>query len=106
MGEMVDVEDEYAFYCKIEDEYVNNNDACKETEKELMATKVKPSVHKMGFSIDPIDRRTYKPRTDRPTAPTAQLEPTIPNPPGSYTQSSSFDVLPSNQMIMDELVSL
>ncbi|KAF1864876.1 hypothetical protein Lal_00031839 [Lupinus albus] len=38
-------------------------------------------VHKMGFSIDPIDRRTYKHRTDRPTAPTAQLEPTNPNHP-------------------------
>ncbi|KAF1874321.1 hypothetical protein Lal_00013762 [Lupinus albus] len=35
--------------------------------------------HKMGFSIDPIDRRTYKHRTDRPTTPTAQPEPTIPN---------------------------
>ncbi|KAF1892763.1 hypothetical protein Lal_00042657 [Lupinus albus] len=63
-------------------------------------------VHKMGFSIDPIDRRTYKHQTDRPTAPTAQSERTIPNPPESHAQSSSSAALPSNQMIIDELVSL
>ncbi|KAF1891459.1 hypothetical protein Lal_00039589 [Lupinus albus] len=62
--------------------------------------------HKMGFSIDPIDRRTYKHRTDRPIAPTAQLEPTIPHPPEFHAQSSSSAAMPSNQMIMDELVSL
>ncbi|KAF1883331.1 hypothetical protein Lal_00015124 [Lupinus albus] len=63
-------------------------------------------VHKMGFSIDPIDRHTYKHQTDRPTAPTAQPEPTIPNPPEFHAQSSSSAAMPSNQMIMDELVSL
>ncbi|KAF1891482.1 hypothetical protein Lal_00012370 [Lupinus albus] len=36
-------------------------------------------VHKMGFSLDPVTRRTYRHRTDRPTAPTEQLEPTIPD---------------------------
>ncbi|KAF1866036.1 hypothetical protein Lal_00013472 [Lupinus albus] len=53
-------------------------------------------VHEMGFSIDPIDRHTYRYRTDRPTAPTAQLEPTIPNPPEFHAQSSSSIVIPSN----------
>ncbi|KAF1896011.1 hypothetical protein Lal_00033451 [Lupinus albus] len=28
--------------------------------------------HKIGFSIDPINLRTYRHRTDRPTNPTAQ----------------------------------
>ncbi|KAF1872378.1 hypothetical protein Lal_00016676 [Lupinus albus] len=32
-------------------------------------------VHKMGFSIDPIDCSTYKHRTDRPTAPTTADQP-------------------------------
>ncbi|KAF1862544.1 hypothetical protein Lal_00033447 [Lupinus albus] len=64
-------------------------------------------VHKMGFSIDPHDRRTYKHRTDRPTAPIAnQPELTIPNPTKFHAQSSSSTVMPSNQMIMDELFSL
>ncbi|KAF1879723.1 hypothetical protein Lal_00039779 [Lupinus albus] len=45
-------------------------------------------------------------RTDRPTAPTAQPEPTIPNPPEFHDQSSSPAAMPSNQMIIDELVSL
>ncbi|KAF1894379.1 hypothetical protein Lal_00027138 [Lupinus albus] len=62
-------------------------------------------VNKMGFSIDPIDRRTYRHRTDRPTAPTAQPEHTIPNLPEYQAQSSSSADMPSNQMIMDELVS-
>ncbi|KAF1867589.1 hypothetical protein Lal_00050019 [Lupinus albus] len=64
-------------------------------------------VHNMGFSIDPIDRRTYKHRTDRPASPTTdQPEPTIPNPPEFHAQSSSYAAMPSNQMIMDELFSL
>ncbi|KAF1884318.1 hypothetical protein Lal_00033491 [Lupinus albus] len=62
--------------------------------------------HKMGFSIDPIDHHTYRHRTDRPTAPTAQPEPTIPNPPEFHAPFSSSVAMPSNQMIMDELVSL
>ncbi|KAF1860098.1 hypothetical protein Lal_00033692 [Lupinus albus] len=62
----------------------------------------------MGFSIDHIDRRNYKHRTDRPTAPTTidQLEPTNPNPSEFQAQSSSSASMPSNQMIMDELFSL
>ncbi|KAF1863168.1 hypothetical protein Lal_00012478 [Lupinus albus] len=33
-------------------------------------------VHKMGFVIDLVTRRTYKHRTDRQPAPTDELEPT------------------------------
>ncbi|KAF1863150.1 hypothetical protein Lal_00043815 [Lupinus albus] len=36
-------------------------------------------VYKMGFNLDPVTRRTYKHRTDPPTAPTEQPEPTIPD---------------------------
>ncbi|KAF1860195.1 hypothetical protein Lal_00040451 [Lupinus albus] len=61
-------------------------------------------VHKMGFSTDPHDCRTYRHRTDRPTAPTAdQLEPTNPNPLEFHAQSSSSYAMNSNHMIMDEL---
>ncbi|KAF1877060.1 hypothetical protein Lal_00033613 [Lupinus albus] len=63
-------------------------------------------VHKMGFSIDHHDRHTYKHRTDRPTAPTSQPEPTNPNPFEFHAQSSSSAAMPSNQMIIDELFSL
>ncbi|KAF1864895.1 hypothetical protein Lal_00031859 [Lupinus albus] len=64
-------------------------------------------VHKMGFSIYPHDRRTYRHRTNRPVAPTAdQPEPTNPNPLEFHAQSSSSSAMPSNQMIMDELSSL
>ncbi|KAF1864781.1 hypothetical protein Lal_00039955 [Lupinus albus] len=63
-------------------------------------------VHKMGFSKDPIERHTYRHRANRPTTPTAQPEPTIPSPPEFHAQSSSSAAMPSNQMIMDELVSL
>ncbi|KAF1866370.1 hypothetical protein Lal_00024380 [Lupinus albus] len=65
-------------------------------------------VNKMDFSIDSMDRRTYKHRTDRPTAPTTadQPEPTNPNPSEFHAQSSSSIAMPSNQMIMDELFSL
>ncbi|KAF1884198.1 hypothetical protein Lal_00035265 [Lupinus albus] len=64
-------------------------------------------VHKMGFVIDPVTRRTYKHRTDRQPAPTDELEPTAaPNQPESHAQSSESATMPTNQMIMDELVSL
>ncbi|KAF1888155.1 hypothetical protein Lal_00039193 [Lupinus albus] len=64
-------------------------------------------VHKMGFIIDPITRRTYKHRTDLQPAPTDEPQPTTePNLPESHTQSFSFAAMPTNQMIMDELVSL
>ncbi|KAF1868159.1 hypothetical protein Lal_00018675 [Lupinus albus] len=63
--------------------------------------------HKMGFVIDPITRRTYKHRTDRQPAPTDEPEPTAaPNQPESHAQSSASAAMPTNQMIMDELVSL
>ncbi|KAF1880031.1 hypothetical protein Lal_00022158 [Lupinus albus] len=63
-------------------------------------------VHKMGFVIDHVTRRTYKHRTDRQPAPTDELEPTVePNQPESHAQSSSSAAMPTNQMIMDELVS-
>ncbi|KAF1888990.1 hypothetical protein Lal_00039645 [Lupinus albus] len=38
-------------------------------------------VHKMGFVLDLVTRRTYKHRTDRQTAPTDQPKPTAPNQP-------------------------
>ncbi|KAF1888623.1 hypothetical protein Lal_00011397 [Lupinus albus] len=64
-------------------------------------------VHKMGFIIDHVTRRTYKHRTDRQPAPTDEPEPTAaPNQPESHAQSSSSAAMPTNQMIMDELVSL
>ncbi|KAF1898592.1 hypothetical protein Lal_00023595 [Lupinus albus] len=63
-------------------------------------------VHKMGFFIDPVTRRTYKYRTDRQTTATDEPEPIAPNPPASHVPSSSSATMPSNQMIMDELVSL
>ncbi|KAF1874232.1 hypothetical protein Lal_00030265 [Lupinus albus] len=64
-------------------------------------------VHKMGFVIDPVTRRTYKHRTDRQPAPTDEPEPTAePNQRESHALSSSSAAMPTNQMIMDELVSL
>ncbi|KAF1883568.1 hypothetical protein Lal_00037534 [Lupinus albus] len=60
----------------------------------------------MGFTLDLVTRRTYKHRTDRPITPTEQPEPTIPNQPESQAPSSSSAAMPSNQMVMDELVSL
>ncbi|KAF1891626.1 hypothetical protein Lal_00043773 [Lupinus albus] len=64
-------------------------------------------VHKMGFVIDHVTRRTYKHRTDSQPAPTDELKPTVePNQPESHAQSSSSVAMPTNQMIMDELVSL
>ncbi|KAF1884506.1 hypothetical protein Lal_00028384 [Lupinus albus] len=63
-------------------------------------------VHNMRFSLDPVTRRTYRHRTDRPTTPTKHPEPTIPDQPEVQAPSSSSAAMPSNQMIMDELVSL
>ncbi|KAF1862630.1 hypothetical protein Lal_00013391 [Lupinus albus] len=64
-------------------------------------------VHKMGFVIDPVTRRTYKHRTDCQPAPTDEPEPTAaPNQPESHAQSSASAAMPTNQMIMDELFSL
>ncbi|KAF1891465.1 hypothetical protein Lal_00039595 [Lupinus albus] len=64
-------------------------------------------VHKMGFVIDPVTRRTYKHRTDHQPAPTDEPEPIVePNQPESHAPSSSSAAMPTNQMIMDELVSL
>ncbi|KAF1865940.1 hypothetical protein Lal_00041721 [Lupinus albus] len=64
-------------------------------------------VYKMGFVIDLVTRRTYKHRTDRQPTPNDETEPTAaPNQPKSHAQSSAFAAMPTNQMIMDELVSL
>ncbi|KAF1893000.1 hypothetical protein Lal_00024130 [Lupinus albus] len=54
-------------------------------------------VHKMGFVIDPVTRRTYKHRTDRQPAPTDEPEPTDePNQPESHAQSSTSAAMPTN----------
>ncbi|KAF1884371.1 hypothetical protein Lal_00033547 [Lupinus albus] len=54
-------------------------------------------VHKMGFVIDPVTRRTYKHRTDRQPAPTDEPELTAePNQPESPAPSSSSDAMPTN----------
>ncbi|KAF1866063.1 hypothetical protein Lal_00013500 [Lupinus albus] len=63
-------------------------------------------VHKVGFTLDLVTRRTYRHRTDRPTAPTEQPEPTMLDQPEVQAPSSSSATMPSNQMIMDELVHL
>ncbi|KAF1891816.1 hypothetical protein Lal_00031626 [Lupinus albus] len=63
-------------------------------------------VHKMGVTLDLVTRRTYRHRNDRPTAPTEQPEPTIPDQSKVQAPSSSSAAMHSNQMIMDELVSL
>ncbi|KAF1881524.1 hypothetical protein Lal_00021504 [Lupinus albus] len=64
-------------------------------------------VHKIGFVIDPATRRTYKHRTDHQPAPTDEPEPTTePNQPESHAPSSSSAAISTNQMIMNELVSL
>ncbi|KAF1894586.1 hypothetical protein Lal_00031406 [Lupinus albus] len=56
---------------------------------------------------DPVTRRIYKHRTNRQPALTDEPEPTAaPNQPESQAQSSSSVAMPSNQMIMDEFVSL
>ncbi|KAF1888626.1 hypothetical protein Lal_00011400 [Lupinus albus] len=54
-------------------------------------------VHKMGFVIDPVTRRTYKHRTDRQSAPTDEPEPTAePNESESHAPSSSSAAMPTN----------
>ncbi|KAF1874149.1 hypothetical protein Lal_00041594 [Lupinus albus] len=64
-------------------------------------------VHKIGFVIDLVTCRTYKHRTDLQPAPTDELEPTAaPNQPESHAQSFASTAMPTNQMIMFELVSL
>ncbi|KAF1894376.1 hypothetical protein Lal_00027135 [Lupinus albus] len=64
-------------------------------------------VQKMGFVIDPVTRRTYKHRTDHQPAPTDEPKPiVVPKQPESHAQSSSYAAMPTNQIIMDELVSL
>ncbi|KAF1863203.1 hypothetical protein Lal_00042507 [Lupinus albus] len=78
------------FITKILKHFSVSNDGETKVALNLRESKIDVEVaHKMGFSKDPIDRRTYKNRTDRPTAPTAQLEPTNPNPPEFHAQSSS-----------------
>ncbi|KAF1879776.1 hypothetical protein Lal_00039720 [Lupinus albus] len=64
-------------------------------------------VQKMGFVIDLVTHRNYKHRTDRQPTPTDKPEPTAtPNQPESHAQSYAYAAMPTNQMIMDELVSL
>ncbi|KAF1891563.1 hypothetical protein Lal_00015162 [Lupinus albus] len=53
-------------------------------------------VHKMGFFLDHVTRRTYKHRTDRQIAPTNQPEPTASNQPEFQAPSSSSTTMPSN----------
>ncbi|KAF1888336.1 hypothetical protein Lal_00043568 [Lupinus albus] len=54
-----------------------------------------------------LNLRESKHRTDRQPAPTNELEPNVePNQPESHAPSSSSAAVPTNQMIMDELVSL
>ncbi|KAF1892770.1 hypothetical protein Lal_00042664 [Lupinus albus] len=70
----------------------------------LCESKVDVKVfHKMGFIIDSVTRRTYKHRTDRTDEPEPTTEP---NQPKSHAPSFSSIAMPTNQMIMDELVSL
>ncbi|KAF1864620.1 hypothetical protein Lal_00039251 [Lupinus albus] len=81
-----------------------------ETKVALNLRKIKVDidvVHNMGFVIDPVTHRTYKHHTDRQPAPTDELEPIVePNQPESHAQSSASTAMPTNQMIMDEFVSL
>ncbi|KAF1886010.1 hypothetical protein Lal_00021289 [Lupinus albus] len=88
-------------------ETVKNKDGETKVTLNLRESKVDVEVvHKMGFVIDLVTHRTYKHRTDRQTAPTDEPELTAPNQPESHAPSSSSAAMPSNQMIMDELVSL
>ncbi|KAF1864692.1 hypothetical protein Lal_00032010 [Lupinus albus] len=65
-------------------------------------TKVALNLRESKIYIEVV----HKHCTDRPTAPTEQPEPTIPDQPEVHAPSSSSAAMPSNQMIMDELVSL
>ncbi|KAF1869404.1 hypothetical protein Lal_00045267 [Lupinus albus] len=54
-------------------------------------------VHKMGFVIDPVTRRTYKHRIDRQLAPPDEPEPIAAlNHPKSHAQSSASAAMPTN----------
>ncbi|KAF1870628.1 hypothetical protein Lal_00026013 [Lupinus albus] len=81
-----------------------------ETKVALNLRKIKVDVevvHEMGFVIHPVTRRIYKHRTERQPVPTEEPKPTAePNQPESHAPSSSSAAMPTNQMIMDELVSL
>ncbi|KAF1879788.1 hypothetical protein Lal_00039734 [Lupinus albus] len=57
--------------------YFGSSDAAKKMNFKMIDVEV---FHKMSFSNDPHDHRTYKHRTDRPTAPPNQPEPANPNP--------------------------
>nr|UBX54608.1 NRT1/ PTR FAMILY 4.2-like protein [Lupinus angustifolius] len=62
----------------------------------------------MGLTFDLRDR-TYKHKKDRPPSPEPEptpANPSEPQPSEFHAQSSSSVVMPSNQMIMDELISL
>ncbi|KAF1884311.1 hypothetical protein Lal_00033484 [Lupinus albus] len=65
-----------------------------------------------GISLDgetkvALNLRESKHHNDRQPAPTDEPEPTAePNQPESHAPSSSSTAMPTNQMIMDELVSL
>ncbi|KAF1892803.1 hypothetical protein Lal_00035447 [Lupinus albus] len=67
-------------------------------------------LHQNSASVKEPDhlptRHTYKHRTDRQTTPTNEPEPTAPNQHESHAPSSSSAAMPTNKMIMDELVSL
>ncbi|KAF1894488.1 hypothetical protein Lal_00043613 [Lupinus albus] len=58
-------------------------------------------VHKMGFVIDPVTRRTYKHRTDRQPAPTDEPEPTK---GGAYMHTYKGSILKTNQDISSSML--
>ncbi|KAF1894332.1 hypothetical protein Lal_00027180 [Lupinus albus] len=92
----------YLSICRIPKEEIDG-----ETKVALNLREIKVDievVHKMGFVLDPVTRRTYKHRTDHQTSPTDQPEPTAPNQPKVQAPSSSFAAMPSNKIIMDELI--
>ncbi|KAF1863143.1 hypothetical protein Lal_00045135 [Lupinus albus] len=67
-------------YLKLEEHKLDSDDYAANVALNLRESKIDIEVvYKMGFTLDPVTRRTYKHRTDRPTAPTEQPEPTIPD---------------------------
>ncbi|KAF1862460.1 hypothetical protein Lal_00026994 [Lupinus albus] len=95
------------FITKILEHFAVSLDGETKVALNLRESKIDVEVcHNMGFSIYLIDRRTTRHRIDQSTAPIAQPEPTIPNTPEFHAPSSSSAAMPSNQMIMVELVSL
>ncbi|KAF1874216.1 hypothetical protein Lal_00030249 [Lupinus albus] len=96
------------FITKITEHYGVSLDGETKVALNLRESKVDVKVvHMMGFVIDPVTHQTYKHRTDRQSALTNEPEPTAePNLPESHAPSSSSTAMPTNQMIMDELVSL